>query len=52
MKKFKTSKIDDRIVNKYLFYKNLEINRIYSSNKKKINKIDHYLWWFLQNLFA
>ena len=46
MKKFKTSKIDDRIVNKYLFYKNLEINRIYSSSKKKINKINHYLWWF------
>ena len=46
MKKFKTSKINDRIVNKYLFYKNLEINRIYSSSKKKIKKIDHYLWWF------
>ena len=35
MKKFKTLKIDDRIVNKYLSYKNLEINRIYSSSKKK-----------------
>lgn len=46
MTNFKIAKIDDKLVNKYLFYKNLEINRVYSSNKKKIKKIDHYLWWF------
>lgn len=46
MKKFTTLQIDDRMVNKYLFYKNLEINRKYSSSKKLIQKIDHYQWWF------
>ena len=48
MKKFETIKIDDKIINKYLFYKNLYINRKYSSNKKIIQKVDHYQWW-LQN---
>ena len=46
MNKFKILKINQSIVNKYFFYKNLEINRKYSSSKKKIKKIDHYLWWF------
>ena len=46
MKNFKTLRINDRIINRYLFYKNLNINRIYSSSKKKIKKIDHYQWWF------
>jgi len=46
MNKFKILKINQNIVNKYLFYKNLDINRKYSSSKKKIKKIDHYLWWF------
>ena len=46
MKNFKVSKINTSLVNEYLFYKNLEINRKYSSNKKIIKKIDHYLWWF------
>jgi hypothetical protein len=42
---FKTLIINDRMINKYLCYKNLEINRNVSSSKKKINKLDHYLWW-------
>jgi len=46
MKSFQTLNIDDKIINKYLFYKNLDINRKFSSNKKKIKKLDHYLWWF------
>ena len=46
MKNFQISEINDNIVNRYLIYKNLEINRKYSSNKKKIKQIDHYLWWF------
>lgn len=43
---FFTKKIDNDNINLYLSYKNLLINRKYSSSKKKIKKIDHYLWWF------
>ena len=46
MKKFATIQINDKIVNQYLFYRNLDINRRYSSSKKVIKKIDHYQWWF------
>ena len=46
MKKFATLQINDKIVNQYLFYRNLDINRRYSSSKKIIKKIDHYQWWF------
>ena len=46
MKKFATLQINDKIVNQYLFYRNLDINRRYSSSKKVIKKIDHYQWWF------
>ena len=46
MKNFKVQEINDRIINKYLDYKNLLINRKYSSHKKLIRKIDHYQWWF------
>ena len=46
MKKFATQQINDKIVNQYLFYRNLDINRRYSSSKKIIKKIDHYQWWF------
>lgn len=48
MKKFSTSNIDDKLINKYLFYKNLYINRRYSSSKNIIKKLDHYQWWFSQ----
>ncbi len=46
MNEFEIAQIDDRIVNRYLGYKNLFINRKYSSTKNIISKIDHYLWWF------
>ena len=46
MKNFQIKEIDDSIINRYLIYKNLDVNRMYSSSKKKIKKIDHYLWWF------
>lgn len=46
MKKLTTKKINDKIINQYLSFKNLRVNRRYSSNKKEIKKIDHYIWWF------
>ncbi len=46
MKNFSVFKIDGININKYLYFKNLYINRKYSSNKKIIKKLDHYLWWF------
>ena len=50
MNKFTTIKIDDSMINDYLFYRNLSINRKFASSKKKIKKIDHYQWWFkIQN---
>ena len=48
MSKFSILPVDDTIINKYLFYKNLYINRRYSSKKKTIKKIDHYQWWLLK----
>ena len=38
MNKFSTLQVDDTIINKYLFYKNLYINRKYSSKKKNNKK--------------
>lgn len=46
MKNIETKIIPNNLVNKYLFYKNLPINRLYSSNKFRIGVLDHYLWWF------
>ena len=51
MSDYSTKDIDNTIINKYLFYKNLDINRIYSSSKKKIKKIDHFIWWFTKQKF-
>ncbi len=48
MKQFSITEINNKIINKYLFYKNLDINRKYSVSKKKIKKIDHYQWWLTQ----
>ena len=45
MNNFAQIKVKENFVNKYLEYKNLEINRRFSSNKKKIKRLDHYLWW-------
>lgn len=46
MSNFITVDVNDKSVNKYLFYKNLYINRKFSASKKIIKKINHYLWWF------
>jgi hypothetical protein len=46
MTEFVISKMDDKIINKYFFYKNQEINRRYAAKKKILKKIDHYQWWF------
>ena len=48
MNKFTTLPIKDEMINRYLIFKNLFINRKYSSKKTIIKKIDHYQWW-LQN---
>jgi len=40
-------KINDNLINRYLFYRNQKINRFVSINKNKIENIDHYLWWFM-----
>ena len=45
MKKFLIKEVKDKEINKYLSFKNLFINRKYSSNKKNIKKLNHYLWW-------
>ena len=46
MRNIEIKNMSDNMINRYLHYKNLQINRVYSSNKSKIKKIDHYLWWF------
>ncbi len=46
MNKFTTVKVEDSMINDYLNFRNLHINRKYASSKKKIKKIDHYQWWF------
>lgn len=49
MNLLKFKKIADNYINKYLKYRNLKINIKNSASKKKINKIDHYLWWMTNN---
>ena len=44
MRDFPMIRVEQSEINKYLFFKNLEINRKYSANKKIIKKIDHYIW--------
>ena len=41
--------VNDKDINFYLKTKNLGINRKYSTKKKEIKKIDHYIWWFQSN---
>ncbi len=48
MKNIQIKDISNNFINKYLLYKNLAINRLYSSNKTKIKKLDHYLWWLTE----
>ena len=38
--------VNDKDINHYLASRNLEINLTNSISKKKIKKLDHYLWWF------
>ena len=38
--------VNDKDLNHYLASRNLEINTNNSINKKKIKKLEHYLWWF------
>jgi spore coat polysaccharide biosynthesis predicted glycosyltransferase SpsG len=38
--------VTDKDLNHYLYSRNLEINTNNSTSKNKINKLDHYLWWF------
>ena len=39
MNKFSTIKIDNSMINDYLFYRNLLINRKFASSKKKLRKL-------------
>ncbi len=43
--KFISEKVKDNEINKYLDSRNLYINRKVSFSSKKINRIDHYIWW-------
>lgn len=45
-KKYKIEKVGDHHINDYLSISNKKVNRKFSLSKNKINKIDHYNWWF------
>ena len=45
MSLLKFKEISDLEINKYLEYRNLKINLQNSISKKKIKRIDHYIWW-------
>ena len=51
---FKIKRIKDNEVNKYLYSRNLSNNRNVSFVAKKINRLDHYIWWLSskRNTFA
>ena len=38
-------KVDDSYINKYLHARNLDENRVNMLSSKKIELLDHYLWW-------
>ena len=46
---YNVSKVDGKYINKYLLSRNLKINRVNSLNKKKIDNLSHYIWWFNNN---
>ena len=46
MPNFSINNIGNNSINKYLYFKNLFVNRKFSASKKVIKKLDHYLWWF------
>ena len=39
-------KVEIKHINDYLNSKNLDINLKNSLVKKKVNRLDHYIWWF------
>jgi len=42
----KIQKVTDKDINHYLHCRNLNLNRKTSSHNKKIDLLDHYIWWF------
>ena len=40
------NKVEDQHINTYLDARNLISNRKNSINSEKINRLDHYIWWF------
>ena len=44
-------KINELSINKYLEARNLLVNRSNSMNLKKIDKLDHYIWWMTSRKF-
>ncbi len=44
--KFFFRKVQDNEINRYLKSRNLPVNRKVSVSVKKINRLDHYIWWF------
>ena len=45
MSLLKFKELSDLEINKYLEYRNRKVNLQNSISNKKINKIDHYIWW-------
>ena len=45
MNSLKFEVIKDSSINEYLKFRNLKINLDNSVSKKKIKKLDHYIWW-------
>jgi len=45
--KFISKRVKDDEINRYLDTRNLYINRKVSFSQKKINRIDHYIWWLI-----
>ncbi len=46
MKKYHIKKVYLSDINKYLYFRNKKANLIHNANPKKINILDHYIWWF------
>ena len=42
-------RIQNKDINTYLDTRNLKINRQFSNSKKKIDRLNHYIWWFSNN---
>ncbi len=49
IKKKNIKKINDLEINNFLNSRNFRFNRIKMVNKKNINSINHYSWWFENN---